>query len=503
MSITSATLLLLMIQLLSRSLGVVREMVIAWHFGASAETDAYFVAFSLPYAFYIVVGTSLTAVVVPLLAEYEAKGRNDETMHLVSLAVNIVLLSVGIFALGGMIGSSQIAWLFGGGFDTVTLELTSTFISILMPSILFMSVAGILAGLLNNKHIFGSPAFAPVAMNAVIILGAVISGAWDNIRVLVVATLLGSISFLAIQFPALYKIGYKHCWKFSLKDPLVKRIGHMLWPLLLLSAFSYLYTIIDFRLASAMSEGSITALNYSAKLIQLPQGVFAMAVTTAIFPSISKLAANKKKYEMALLLNKGVRIIILMAVPASVGLFVIGEPLIQMLFQKGAFGTEATAMTSSALLMLTIGLVGFCLNILLIRGFYALQDLHTPLLIGMVSVGVKLVLSIMLAESMQHRGLALATSIAILFNAFSLSYLLQYRLFSLFNHSFFIFVRNVVIAAGAMGGGILVLDNFLITLIQPGMMLIVVRVVADIAVGAVIYYLVGWLLGLDKKLGDA
>lgn len=498
MSLARATILLLVITLLSRVLGLVREMVIAWRFGASAETDAFFVAYSIPYAFYSVVGLSLTAVVVPLLAEYEAQGRLDEAMRTASLVINVVLLSIGLLALVGILGAPQIAWALGGGFDSATLTLASQFTAIMMPSIVFMSIAGVLGGILNNRNVFGPPALGPVAMNVIIILGAIIGGTWAGIQGLVVGTVLGSVAFMAIQLPALHRIGYRHRWDFSLKNPVVTRIGGLLWPVMLVSGLGFLYTVIDFRLASAMAEGSVTALNYATKLIQLPQALFVMAVTTAIFPTLSKMAAGQRKDEMAALLQKGLRIILLLAVPGTVGLIIIGEPLIQLLFQRGAFDAEATERTASALFYLSIGLVGFCLNLPLIRSFYALNDRLTPLLVGLGSVGVKFLLSMMLADSMQHNGLALATSITILFNAAVLALLLQRKLPVLLAGGFIAFVRSVAAAAGAMGFFVYVLDGPLATWSGQGAMILALRLMADIVAGGTVFLACAWGL----RLGD-
>lgn len=496
MSLARATILLLVITLLSRALGLAREMVIAWRFGASGETDAFFVAYSIPHAFYNVVGLSLTAVVVPLLAEYESQGRHEEAMRTASLVINVIILSIGLLALVGIMAAPQIAWALGGGFDSVTLKLASQFTAMMMPSIIFMSIAGVLGGILNNRNIFVPTALGPVAMN-IIVIGAAVGGAWAGMQGLVAGTVLGSVAFMAVQLPALGRIDYRHRWSFSLKDPVVTRIGGLLWPVMLVSGLVFLYTVIDFRLASAMAEGSITALNYATRLIQLPQALFVMAVTTAIFPSLSKMAANQRKEEMATLLQKGLRIILLLAVPGTVGLVVINEPLIELLFQRGAFSAKATTMTSSALLFLTIGLIGFCLNIPLIRGFYAMQDRHTPLLVGLVSVIVKLLLSICLSAEMQHNGLALATSTTILLNASVLAVLLQQRLGRLLNREFFIFVRGLIFSSVVMGIAIFVLDKILVAYGQHTFTIQSIRIVLDIVVGALIFVVVGSLAQLD------
>jgi putative peptidoglycan lipid II flippase len=501
MSLARATLLLLALALLSRVFGLVREMVIAWRFGASAETDAFFVAFSIPYAFYTVVGMSLTAVIVPILADYEAQGRPDEAMRMASLVINVVLISIGALAVAGIVGAPQVAWVLGGGFDEATLKLAAQFTALMMPSIVFMSVAGVLAGILNNRHVFGAPAFGPVAMNLVIIMGAIIGGAWAGIQGLVVGTVLGALSFALVQLPALRRIGYRHRWAFSLNDKAIVRIAVIIWPVMLVSGFSFLYTLIDFRLASGLTEGSITALNYANKFIQLPQGLFVLAVTTAIFPTLSKLAANARQEEMIALLSKGLRMILLLAVPGTVGLIVVGQSLVELLFQRGAFGTHAAAMTSSALLFLTIGLVGFCVNVPLIRGFYASQDRRTPLLVGLLSVGVKLLLSLGLVRVLQHNGLALATSITILLNASVLAFYLQRKLCGLFDASFFSFVMRLLVAAGVMGLVVFVLDKALVSHLPSGVMMLAGGVLLEVIVGIAAFASMAWLLRLDELRG--
>ena len=190
-----------------------------------------------------------------------------------------------------------------------------------------------------------------------------------------------------------------------------------LWPVFLITSISQVYTIIDLRLASGLAEGSITALNYARKLMQLPYGIFVSAITTAIFPTLSRLVAQESIAEAAATLRKGMKVILLLALPCSIGLGVLRQPITILLFERGAFNSQASAMTAEGLLYYAFGLVGLCLYLPLTRGFFAMQDMRTPFFICLGMVAVKLFLSLAFRASLKHGGLALATSAAISLNA--------------------------------------------------------------------------------------
>ncbi len=499
-TIARATVLILALSLLSRFLGLGREAAIAYRFGATGATDAFLVAFIIPSMFYGVVGMALATVIVPLFAEYVACGRREEAWRVMSLVANAVFVAACVLALLGMLFAPVVARAFGAGFPPETLRLAARLTVIVMPSIVFMSLAGVFNGILNANNIFGPPAFGPAAMNIVIIIFALVAGKFYGIHGLAAGALAGALAFGLVQLPALRGVGFRYSLALNFRHPEVRRVIVMMLPVMLASGIGSIYTMIDWRIASGLAEGSIAALNYANKLMNLPQSLFVLAVTTALFPTLSRLVAEERFGEMAAALQKGIKVVLLLAIPASAGLIILREPVVTLLFERGAFDTRATAMTAGALLYFTVGLAGFCLNLPLTRGFFAMQDMRTPLFVSLATVGVKLFFSLVLVRFLQHSGLALATSLTAIANMLVLSCLLERRVPGLFERSFFRFVGRAAVSAVAMGFAVYALDGILAGCLPGGALFLAARVGLDIACGVFVFAVLGLLLRLDELL---
>lgn len=444
MSIKQATLLLIIITLLSRATGLGREMLIAWEFGASSASDAFFVAYSIPFAFYSIVGVSLTAVMIPIIAEYEAKGDSQSGMQAASSSVNIVLIMSMLFMAVGVFFSHSIAKAMGSNFPQQTLDLAGELTALMMPTVVFMSVSGILGGVLNAHKIYAAPATGSLIMNMIAIASMIFARNFGIVAP-VFGTVIGAFFYTIIHIPSLKKIGFRYSFKFSQEDRVIHKIFSSVSSIMMVSICYFCYSVIDFNLASGMPEGSITALNYATRFIQLPQGLFTLAVTTAIFPTLSAQAARGQYFQVQEILEKGIRIILLMAVPCSALLLLLGKPILVLLFQHGKFDAQATSDTTQALLYLTIGLVGFSLNLPLIRCFYALGNKLAPLIIAMISVMIKLMLSSYLSSILMERGLALATSVTYLVNSVIMVLVLRRRLSTLLGSKFAAFILKLIL----------------------------------------------------------
>ncbi|HAA90015.1 MAG: Integral membrane protein MviN [Thermoanaerobacterales bacterium 50_218] len=499
-TVARATVLILALSLLSRFLGLARETAIAYRFGATAATDAFLVAYVIPYMFYGVVGNALATVIVPVFAEYVAQGRRHYAWEIMSLVTSAVLAIVLLVALAGVLLAPQIACLLGAGFPPETLKLAGRLTAVVMPAIVFMGLAGVFAGILNANNIFGPPAFGPAAMNIVVIFFALIAGSYFGIYGLAAGVVAGAFAFALVQVPALRRVGFKYVPALSFRHPEVRRIVGMMLPVILSSSVGSLYTMIDWRIASGLAEGSIAALNYANKLMNLPQGLFVLAVTTAIFPTLSRLVAEGKPAEMAAALQRGIKVVLLLAIPGAVGLAVLRVPVVTLLFERGAFDVRATEMTADALLFFSLGMAAFCLNLPLTRGFFAMQDTRTPLFVSLATVLAKLCLSLAFVRFLQHGGLALATSLTAVLNMALLSWLLQRRLPGLFGIPFFRFLGGTLAASGVMGLAVSGLDRLLATHFPGGFLLLAARVGLDITAGVLVFAVLGFLLRLDELL---
>jgi putative peptidoglycan lipid II flippase len=496
--IARATVAILTFTLLSRILGLGREAAIAYRFGATAATDAFVVAHTIPNIFYQTVGLALATVIVPVCSQFTADGRRDEAWQILSLVINAVIVTMSAAVLIGIAGAPLIVRILGVGLNVETMQLAINLTALMLPSILFKSLAGVLGGILNANQIFKPPALGPALMNLTVIASALAGGIWLGIYSLAFGTVIGAILFAACMVPSLRRIGFRYSFAINFHDPTVKKVVVSMWPVMLASGIVHTYTIIDLWLASGLDVGSIAVLNYARKLMLLPQGIFVMAVTTAIFPTLSKLIAESRVSEMVTILQRGIKAILLLAVPGAVGLIVLRQPIVSLLFERGAFDAEATAMTANALLYFTFGLVGLCLYLPLTRGFYALCDMRTPLFVSLATVAIKLILSLLFIRFLHHAGLALATSVTVLVNMLVLAVLLQHRLPGLFDRSFFSFASAIVIVSALMGIGVNRLDSLLAAHLVPGGWTLAVRVGADLAFGTALFLCIAWLLRLDE-----
>lgn len=499
--IARAAVVVLTLSLLSKLLGTGREAAIAYGLGTSWKADAFCVAFIIPYIFYGVVGAALTAVVVPVYAEYVAQGRRQEAWRMLSLVVNAVLVTMSLIAVLGVVFSPLLARALGAGFEPEPMQLAARLTAVMMPAILFMSLAGVFTGILNGNNVFGPSAFGPALMNIMIILGALVGVIFLGVYGPAAGVVAGAVAFAAVQLPALRFVGFRYSLCFSVRHPEVRRILVLMVPVLLASGIMQVYTLVDYRLASGLAEGSIAALNFANKLVNLPQGLFVLAVTTAVFPTLSRLFAEEKRSEMAATLQRAIKTILLLGVPGAVGLIILREPIVALIFERGLFDERSTFITANALLYYAVGLAGLCVNLPLTRGFFAMKDTRTPLYISVASVGVKLVFSLVLVRFLQHCGLALATSLAVLTNMFILAWLLQKRIPGLFDRVFFSFTGGVCLSAAFMGLAVYFLDGHLGTLLGgKGFLLLLVRVGLDVSAGALVFAVVGLALRLDELL---
>jgi len=496
--IMGATLVIFIFTLLSRFLGLGREMAIAYSFGATGETDAFMLALTIPNIFHSVVGIALATAVIPIFEEYRVQGRREEIWQVLSTAVNVIIVVIGLFVLLGAVGSSAIVRVLGPGFPAETAQLAINLTAIVMPSILFTTLAGVLGGILNANHIFGPVAIGPAVLNLAIIVSALVSFPRLGIYNLAIGTVVGSLLYVAVQVPALRRVGFKYSLAFNIQNPAVSEMLKMMGPILIVTGISQIYTMVDLRFASNLEAGSIAVLNYARKLMQLPQGLFVAAITTAIFPMLSKLAAEGKNLEMAAVLQKAMRGILLLAIPGSMGLIILRNPIVALLFERGAFDLQATARTAEALFFYSLGLFSLCLYLPLTRAFFALKDTSTPLLILCSTVGLKALFSFVLVKSLLHCGLALATSLTVMINVVVLSLILYRRMPKLFNSSFFNFICKSIIAASIMGLVIYGLDIFLIAHFRTDGLMLAMRVVFDIAVGVITFLTVGLALKMDE-----
>ena len=400
--------------LFSRLLGFIREAITANLFDR-AQTDPFFAAFIIPdFMYYLLVGGALSAAFIPLFSEYLAKDEEEEGWKMASTFLNLTILLLAFFSLLGMIFARQLAPLQAYKMKAGKLQLLVELTRMMFPAVFFTALAGLMGGVLNSYQKFFIPVFGPVLYNIGIILGAWFLGPRYGIKGMAIGVVLGAIANFLTQATFVLKLtkGYD-LFYINLKHPGFKRMLILMLPSLLGLSATQINIWVTTNMASALSEGSITYLRLAQRLILLPIGIFAMAVSTAFFPTLSQLTAKGKWGEFRENLSLGIRVILFITIPSAVGFISMRTEIVRLLYERGEFTPFQTAMTAYALFFYSLGLFAHGAIQILPRGFYALKDTITPVMVTITTVILSILLNLFFLKytNLQHGGLALSFSL--------------------------------------------------------------------------------------------
>jgi putative peptidoglycan lipid II flippase len=407
--------------LLSRIFGFIRDMIVAQFFGTGLATDSFFVAFRIPNLLRRLVGEgALTASFIPVYTEYITQRTAEECQELVKATFSVLAVCLLVLTGLGILFASGIVKLMAYGFsqDPEKFALTVFLTRLMFPYIFFVGLVALAMGVLNARKHFWAPAFAPVLLNLSIIFCALVFSSVfsEPVVSLALGVLLGGIAQLIFQGPFLRRQGIVWGFLFKPSHPGVKRIAGLMAPSILGLAVTQLNVLVNTFLASYLPEGSVSYLYYADRLLEFPMGIFAIAIATAVLPVMSAHSAQNDWVKLRETLSFSLRLVFFVTVPAMVGLIVLGQPILNLLFQRGAFTAHSTAMTAQALLYYSLGLAGFAGVRIVVPTFYSLQDTKTPVKIAFVALVVNALLGAILMQPLQHGGLALATSLAAAIN---------------------------------------------------------------------------------------
>lgn len=407
--------------LISRALGLVREVVIARAFGTTPQADAFFVAFRIPNLLReLFAEGSVSAAFIPVFTEYLATGSKEAARKLARAVFSTAIVFLLLVSIGGILVSRGIVFLMAPGFHATPgkFDLTVRLTEMMFPFLLFIGLTALAMGILNTVKVFGPPAFSPAFFNlcmisAVLFLCPLLL---EPVFGLAVGVVIGGLAQFLIQVPSLRKHGFPLTFRWEPTHPGVRKIGLLIIPVMMGVSVSDLNILINNLLASFLEEGSVSYLNYGMRLIHFPVGLVGVALSTALLPSLSAHAARKALGDLRESLSFGLRLALFLAVPATVGLMILRIPIVHLLFQHGVFDAQATAGTATAVLYYAVGLWAFVTVRIIVQAFYALQDTATPVKIAAVAVGVNIFLNLLLMGPLRHGGLALATSLSSMVN---------------------------------------------------------------------------------------
>ncbi len=419
--------------LLSRILGLIRDMVIAHVFGTGIAADAFFVAFRIPNLLRrLFAEGSLTIAFIPVFSDYLVNRGKQEAFSLARILASSLILVLLLVTALGIIFSPFIVKITAYGFKegTTKFHLAVLLTRVMFPYIFFISLVAFYMGLLNSLGHFSAPAAAPILLNLSMVASAyLISPLFQEPIVgLAVGVLMGGLVQLLLQVPFSRKLGFKFRFQLDPLHPGLKAILQLMLPTIFGSAVYQLNQLIGTLLASFLRDGSVSWLYYADRLVQFPLGLFGVALGTVALPSLSSHYAKSDHEAFSNTLIKALRILIFISIPSTFGLLALGEPIVRLFFERGRFSTLDTAMTSSALWAYGIGLLAFSQIRVLVAGFFAMKDTKTPVYMATLALFLNTGLGLILMGPMEHTGLALALSISSTLQALLLLGILWRRL---------------------------------------------------------------------------
>jgi len=417
----------------SRLFGLVREQIFAFLFGAGFATDAFVAAFRIPNLLRdLFAEGALSAAFVPVFTDHLINKDKKAAFRLGNLVLNALLVIVGAVVIAGILATPLIVDVIAPGFDSVPGKtgLTALMARIMFPFLLIVSLSAVAMGMLNSLHHFGVPAFAPVLFNlGMIAAGFVVCPLFDPpIIGMAIGVLLGGLGLWGFQIPTLRKEGYRYRPELSFRDPGVRRIMALMTPAVFGLASTQINIFVNTVIASYLSQGSISYLNYSYRLMYFPLGVFGVAVATVTLPVVSAYAAKKDVPSVLSTCASSLKLVFFLTLPSIFFLSAGAKPIISLLYQHGAFKYADTVFTSQALVFYCVGLFAYASVRVMAPVFYAMGDTRTPVKAGVLAVAINIALNLAFMKPLGFRGLALATSLSAMVNMFTLLILLRRRI---------------------------------------------------------------------------
>ena len=503
--------------LCSRVLGLARELILAHLFGAGLAMDAFKVAFRIPNLLRdLFAEGALSTALVTTFSKKDATEGSEAAWSLANKVASLATVVIGLLVVTGVVFSPAVVGVIASGFSGEKAELTVQLTRIMFPFILLVSLAALAMGLLNAKNVFGAPAMASSFFNIGSILGGVGFAWWldpgfgpRSLVGLAIGTLLGGLAQLMAQWPALYRVGYRFCLDFQWRDSGVREVLRLMGPAVIAASAVQVNVMVNSHFASMVpGDGPVSWLDYAFRLMQLPLGVFGVAIGTVTLPLVSRHAAFGDTAALRAALSKGLRLGFLLTVPSSIGLACLADPIISIIYERGRFDAASTAQTAGALRFYAIGLAAYAGIKVLAPAFYAVGRRKTPMLVSFWAIGMNLILNwyFTLHLQMGHRGLALSTGCIAVANFTALYLLMRAHLKGLESASMFaalarIFVAGALMAAVCLLGASHIRDQWALL----GLPMRIFQLSCIIGAAALVFFGAAALLrvGEMKELGAA
>lgn len=485
--------ILMILTIATKFIGFGREVILSYFYGASSTSDAYLIALTIPTVIFAFIGVGLKTTYIPIYSSILEEKGTEQANRFTNNVINLLIIFCTIIVVFVVLYTSPIVKLFASGFEGETLILAVNLTQICVFSVYFIGIVYILEGYLQLKKNFVVPALIGIPTNLFLIISIILSSKTDTL-LLGYGKILAVIAQLIFLIPFLYKVNYKYNIFLDIKDTNVKKMFYLTLPVMFGTSVNQINKLIDRTIASQIAVGGISSLNYANRLISFVQSIFVMSLATVLYAAISKMAAEGNMDALKKSVAEAISGINLLVIPTTIGALVLAEPVVTLLFGRGAFDYQAILMTSDALFFYSIGMIGYGLSEVVSRAFYSLQDTKTPMLYAAISMAINIVLNIVLSYFLGISGLALATSISSIVCTILLFVSLRRKIgpFGMKNISISFF--KILLASLMMGIIVKLLFDYLsIHVLSQNLSLIV-----SVVVGAAIYFIVIYFMRITE-----
>lgn len=488
--------LVMIITFLGKILGLVRDMLLGYHFATGPVSDAFQTASQIPRNFFdAVFASAISSSLIPIFNETLEKNGRKEAFRLSQSFFTLMGLATIIFSGLGVAFSSQLTHLIASGFDAETAELCSHLLKILFPTVFFTGLAFSFVGVLQSLGEFNIPAALSVFSNGIIIIYYLFFCDRFGIYGLAVAFLLGWAMQAVVQVPALCRLGFRY--HISLWHPGLKRVFTLMLPVMVSTWVQPINQLISTRFASQI-EGGVSAINYANSLYTMLAGILVLSMTNVIFPEMSRLSTQERIEELKELIDSSLRTLLFLLLPMTVGLMLLSRPLICLLYQHGTWDASSTAITSQALTWTAVGMVGYGIQNVLVRVFYAEKNGKIPLISGAISILLNIALCLVLTPVMNVAGLALASAISSTVSAILLLVPMSRQLEGLFGWDFWKDILKMALCTAIMGIAVWLVYIGTNLILIESMLATAIILACSVGAGIAVYFIAATLLRIPE-----